>query len=54
VQVFGIWNLLFIEEGISGKNCICGKNANAAGTVAGGFVESKCGIELIKTEKPPV
>jgi len=50
----GEWGFGVVEEGIAGKNCIVGKNAHAAGTVAGGFVESKCGIELIKTEKPPV
>jgi len=43
-----------VKKGIAGKNDIIGKNTDAAGTVAGGFVESKGGIELIKTEKPPV
>jgi hypothetical protein len=43
-----------VKKGIAGKYCIFCKNVNAARTVAGGFVESKCGIVLIKAEKQTV
>lgn len=37
----GNWSIGNIEQGNACKNCICCKNANAAGAVEGGLTGSK-------------